>query len=452
MANEELQKSNPENTIIRCVLMGMDESGALVPIKTSAENNGGFAGAATNLTLTGAVTGSGSGSIATTLAVMPALTVKANGTNASAVPTDIAAATDGQVFQRSTTNLLFGAVDLSKPAAVSNTLPVANGGLNTPTAPTLAQIPIATATTAYTPTTLSGVITVNSTGVTAFVNNAVTDAALRQGAAQTIIGRSANSTGNVADISLAVPGKGIFSRGNTLAAGFSANMVYSAGTTYTVSGDDAGRVLVLNSAGASITVTLPTITSALDGMIVTMLKVGGSNIVTINRGGANVIGASSATSNVLTAQNSFVTLCADLANSVWWVAAATDYLSNPVASYTISGVGSAGAYGDVTSLSIQPGTWELQGLADVTPNGGTFSSVSQLWAYGTASGTSSAGVTGGTNVVFFPAPTGSNSVGATMPTQVITVASATTYYLKSNYTYTVTTPAHRGTLAARRVG
>lgn len=47
---------------------------------------------------------------------------------------------------------------------------------------------------------ISGDITINSTGVTAIGNNKVTDAMLRQSSGLSLIGRSANTTGNVADI------------------------------------------------------------------------------------------------------------------------------------------------------------------------------------------------------------------------------------------------------------
>lgn len=51
---------------------------------------------------------------------------------------------------------------------------------------------------------MTGDITISSGGVTAIGNNKVTDAMLRQSAATSIIGRSANSTGNVADISATI--------------------------------------------------------------------------------------------------------------------------------------------------------------------------------------------------------------------------------------------------------
>lgn len=84
------------------------------------------------------VTVSGSGTIITIdnnvvsnaqAADMPALSVKANPTNASGDPQDVVAATSGQVFQRNAANqLVFGAVVLSSNNAVTGALRIGNGG------------------------------------------------------------------------------------------------------------------------------------------------------------------------------------------------------------------------------------------------------------------------------------------------------------------------------------
>ena len=73
------------------------------------------------------------------LASIAALTVLANGTNAAAAPTAIAAATDGQVFRRAGTALAFGAVDLASAAAVSKTIQMCGKVVNTSRASTTTQ-------------------------------------------------------------------------------------------------------------------------------------------------------------------------------------------------------------------------------------------------------------------------------------------------------------------------
>lgn len=62
------------------------------------------------ITLTGAVTGSGTGSFATTFRNSTALSVMGRSANSSGTPADIAAATDGHVLRRSGTTLGFGTI------------------------------------------------------------------------------------------------------------------------------------------------------------------------------------------------------------------------------------------------------------------------------------------------------------------------------------------------------
>jgi hypothetical protein len=65
----------------------------------------------------------------------------------------------------------------------------------------------------------SGDVTIGNTGVTAIGSNKVTDAMLRQSAGLSVIGRSANSTGNVADITAANTGQVLRYSGTTIGFG-----------------------------------------------------------------------------------------------------------------------------------------------------------------------------------------------------------------------------------------
>jgi hypothetical protein len=136
---------------------GVPEVNTLATLKTDLGLTGTNSGDQT-ITLTGNVTGSGTGSFATTIAAdavansmladMTALTVKANATNATANPTDVAASSDGQVFLRSGTTLAFGTV--------------ATAGI-TDAAVTLAKMAnMATASLIYRKTASSGVPEVNT--------------------------------------------------------------------------------------------------------------------------------------------------------------------------------------------------------------------------------------------------------------------------------------------------
>jgi hypothetical protein len=121
---------------------------------------------------------------------------------------------------------------------ITGTLDVSNGGTGATTlttngvllgngtsaitaaAPSAAsQILIANASSVPTWVAMTGDVQIGSTGTTAIGANKVLDTMLRQGAATSVIGRSANSTGNVADIAATADGQ-IFRRvGGTLGFG-----------------------------------------------------------------------------------------------------------------------------------------------------------------------------------------------------------------------------------------
>jgi hypothetical protein len=138
--------------------------------------------------LTGDATASGPGSAALTLATVNGnvgsfgsaantLTITANG---KGLITAIAA-TAIQIAESQVTNLVSDLAGKQTTALTSAHILVGNGGVATDTA-------------------MSGDITINSTGVTAIGANKVTDAMIRQSSGLSVIGRSASSTGNVADI------------------------------------------------------------------------------------------------------------------------------------------------------------------------------------------------------------------------------------------------------------
>ncbi len=96
-----------------------------------------------------------------------ALTVLANATNGTADFAALAAASDHQVLRRSGTALAFGAVNLAQSAAITGTLPVANGGTGDTGTAWTAYTPTVTATTG-TFTTVSAVGNYKQIGKTVF--------------------------------------------------------------------------------------------------------------------------------------------------------------------------------------------------------------------------------------------------------------------------------------------
>ena len=78
---------------------------------------------------------------------------------------------------------------------------VSEGGLGTTTTPTDGQLAIGqTATSSYSPYSISGDVLLSKLGAMTIANNAVSNAKLRQSVAASIVGNSGSSTANVADI------------------------------------------------------------------------------------------------------------------------------------------------------------------------------------------------------------------------------------------------------------
>jgi hypothetical protein len=188
-----------------------------------------FAGAATTLSVGAAA---GTTTINGNLTVAAAKTLTVGNLSTAGIVTNTAAGVIGTVA----------------------TIPVANGGTNlasyTPNSVLYASaattISQATASSAQvllgngsgipTFTSLTGDVTIGNTGITAIGANKVVDAFLRQGGATSIIGRSANSTGNVADISAAADGQVLRRIGGVLGFGTLDNSSLTSGSFTNITG------------------------------------------------------------------------------------------------------------------------------------------------------------------------------------------------------------------------
>lgn len=108
-----------------------------------------------------------------------------------------------------------------------------------------------------------------------------------------------------------------------------------------------------------------------------------------------------------------------------------------------------GTFGDLTSISLTAGDWDVTAFIGVYLNGSTTTSYD--FGISTTSGNSSTGLLEYTNFIGGYPPTTTINTGATIPGYRVSLASTTTYYLKYRGNYTVGTPQANGRLSARRV-
>jgi hypothetical protein len=115
---------------------------------------------------------------------------------------------------------------------------------------------------------------------------------------------------------------------------------------------------------------------------------------------------------------------------------------------TATGVGATTVYGNVTSLAITAGRWRVFGVAAFVQNGAVLTGGLQAGI-----STSSSGV--GLNE-FDTQLSGLNGTGVDLllytPELIINIASTTTYFLNTKFTYSSGSPQHRGKITALRIG
>lgn len=107
-------------------------------------------------------------------------------------------------------------------------------------------------------------------------------------------------------------------------------------------------------------------------------------------------------------------------------------------------------YGDITSITLTAGDWDISAIAaSVINTGVTITSV--ISGIGTAPGTSGAGLTTGDTQGYSVPPTAQYLPTITIPPKRVLIASTTTYYLKMWISYASGTPQFHGRISARRV-
>lgn len=123
-----------------------------------------------------------------------------------------------------------------------------------------------------------------------------------------------------------------------------------------------------------------------------------------------------------------------------------EYVSSVV---TATNFPATNVYGDLTSISLTAGDWDVTGIVDSTLNGATMTVA--VGGVSTTSGNSATGLTVGSNFFNSPPPTSAYDVQIVIPAYRISLSATTTVYLKYRASYSAGTPQATGRLSARRV-
>jgi hypothetical protein len=108
-------------------------------------------------------------------------------------------------------------------------------------------------------------------------------------------------------------------------------------------------------------------------------------------------------------------------------------------------------WGDLTSISLTAGDWDVTAIATCILNGGTATVRPQV-GISTTSGNSATGLIDGSNWVWAPAsPASTANASAAVPSYRMSLSGTTTVYLKVQFGYSAGTPQFQGRLSARRV-
>jgi hypothetical protein len=272
--------------------------------------------------------------------------------------------------------------------------------------------------------TLTSDVTGSGTGsfATTIASNAVTNAKLRDSGALSVIGRSANSSGDPADISATAATDSVL-RESGSAIGF--------GTITTGGIADNAISLAKMATQAALTV----LANATNGTAVPSAVAAGTDGHIFRRSGTALSFGKILTNFITgTATNDSAT-AGDIG----------EYVSSVLPSASSVSL-SNGTSKTITSISLTAGDWDITGLAQLN---GTLTGTFFIASIVTTTNTSG---TRGDNAVSTPTmPTASIDLSLSIPEYRVSLSGTTTYYLTANVAFTGGTATAWGRINARRV-
>jgi hypothetical protein len=217
-------------------------------------------------------------------------------------------------------------------------------------------------------------------------------------------------------------------------------------TTYTVTADD--DYIACSTAGGAWTLTLPTAVGVAGKTYTFKKTTSDTNALTVDGDSAETINGSA--TYTLYFINDSVTIYSDGTN---WQVRAFQLGGYTEAIATSVSVPTTTQYGDLASISLTPGDWDVTGFAQFDRGTASKTQFTEFrLGISSTSGNSSSGLTTGTNQHYSRnSVEGYDREMASVPVYRISVTSTTTYYLKFYGAYSANQPTALGRLSARRV-
>lgn len=125
-----------------------------------------------------------------------------------------------------------------------------------------------------------------------------------------------------------------------------------------------------------------------------------------------------------------------------------EFIQSRVTTFT-NAPAATGLWGDITSISLTAGDWDVTGVVVLQPNGATVTDFDI--GISSSSGNSATGLQAGDNQIETLPPTAAADVTLVIPSFRVNISSTTIYYLKANISYSIATPKDTARISARRV-
>ena len=208
---------------------------------------------------------------------------------------------------------------------------------------------------------------------------------------------------------------------------------------------------ITTGSSADVTITLPAAAAALAGKSVFMRKFdSGTKTVVIAPNAADGINGNTVNvSTKISAQNGCIGLvCTGVTGVNAWEVISCN--GDWIGTGNITGIApaGAGAYKQVTTLTLPPGEWDISAGCDWAAGAGTITSGNFCVGTTTAS---SAGTTPGESLATFASAAAGVDSSATISGYRVVLAASTQYFLNALFNGTVSTATWTGRISARRI-